>query len=382
MRRGFAPAVRGAASVGVALKPVHIALLTLALGACDAFDASRLASLQPIRQAPVRDAGSDEPDDQEPALDAAAPSDIEEPEAPPDAVGAPERDAADVVEEPEVVCDDEDGGTPEDSDGDGVLDCADACPFDPAKISAGLCGCSHPDNDGDGVVSCRGLRGALAHRYRFEGTGETLSDDRGNAAGTIRNTALTGDGSLALAGGTSNQYADLPDGLISGFTSVTVEAWVTWTGTESWQRVFDFGDNNSGIEGESGAGQTYLMLSPRVDDKALGAAFANAGPESAVFVQGTEALPAGTVQHVAVVLDDSNDQLRLYLNGRLVGTSLVTGSLAEIRDTSNWLGRSQYKTDGHFSGALHELRIYGGALSDAQLMLSFSSGTDPDFLAD
>jgi hypothetical protein len=226
------------------------------------------------------------------------------------------------------------------------------------------------------------LRGALAHRWRFDGTGASLRDEQGNAAGTIRNTALAGAGSLALAGGTSNQYVDMPDGLISGFTSVTIEAWVTWTGTESWQRIFDFGDNNSAVEGDNGVGQTYLMLSPRVKDAGFGAAYANAGPDSAVFVEGAAPLLAGSMQHVAVVLDDSNDQLRLYLNGRLVGSALVTGSLSAIRDTSNWLGRSQYKSDTAFSGALHELRIYGSALSDAQLMLSYASGENPDFLAD
>eukprot|EP00727_Mastigamoeba_balamuthi_P013262 m51a1_g8559 putative peptidase domain-containing protein (518) ;mRNA; r:166546-168378 len=38
-----------------------------------------------------------------------------------------------------------------DGDGDGHLDCYDACPGDPAKFdSAGLCGCGAPDSDSDG----------------------------------------------------------------------------------------------------------------------------------------------------------------------------------------------------------------------------------------
>lgn len=44
----------------------------------------------------------------------------------------------------------------EDTDGDGVPDCFDGCPADPAKTSPGACGCGVPDTDtdGDGVPNC------------------------------------------------------------------------------------------------------------------------------------------------------------------------------------------------------------------------------------
>lgn len=45
-----------------------------------------------------------------------------------------------------------------DSDGDGVPDCLDGCPMDPDKIAPGICGCGVvddlTDNDGDGVIGC------------------------------------------------------------------------------------------------------------------------------------------------------------------------------------------------------------------------------------
>ncbi|MCA9565545.1 MAG: hypothetical protein KC561_18735, partial [Myxococcales bacterium] len=43
-----------------------------------------------------------------------------------------------------------------DGDGDGTVDCNDACPSDPLKVEEGLCGCGAPDidSDGDGVVDC------------------------------------------------------------------------------------------------------------------------------------------------------------------------------------------------------------------------------------
>ncbi|HVY40240.1 MAG TPA: hypothetical protein VHM31_20010, partial [Polyangia bacterium] len=44
----------------------------------------------------------------------------------------------------------------DDRDHDGVADCADLCPSDPAKTVPGLCGCgvSDQDGDGDGVPDC------------------------------------------------------------------------------------------------------------------------------------------------------------------------------------------------------------------------------------
>gem|GEM_PF-2566491 len=43
-----------------------------------------------------------------------------------------------------------------DSDSDGVGDCTDECPDDPAKSAPGVCGCGNPDidTDGDGVFDC------------------------------------------------------------------------------------------------------------------------------------------------------------------------------------------------------------------------------------
>lgn len=355
----------------------------LALGACDALDAGRLAR-RTHASAAVADAGelgASSGDagtrDAASSRDAALPSRGEPPEPAGDAshLDAHEPDRA------ASPCDDEDGGAPSDSDEDGVPDCADACPLDPGKTQPGFCGCNHPDDDVGSVVSCRGLRGALVHRFRFSGEGTTAADDMSPSAGVVINTALTGQGAVSLKGGASDEYVDLPNGLISGLTNVTIEAWITWTGAPGrWQRIFDFGDSSAGAEDQRGEGASYLMLTPRTDDGELSAAYAKAGPASAIFVGTATPLPTDTEQHVALVFDDSNDQMRLYLNGGLVGAALVTESLSSIRDVNNWIGRSQYEWDPGFAGAVHELRIYDRALSDAQVMLSFASGAEPGFL--
>src|SRR5262252_9409417 len=103
----------------------------------------------------------------------------------------------------------------------------------------------------------------LTHRYSFEGAPGTafVADSVGTANGTLLGGgALTGDGKLNLLG--ASGYVDLPNGIISSLSNVTLEAWLTWNGGNQWQRIFDFGSNSSGENGQ-GTGQTYLALTPR-----------------------------------------------------------------------------------------------------------------------
>src|SRR5262245_29426140 len=59
------------------------------------------------------------------------------------------------------------------------------------------------------------LRRLLAHRYTFDGSGSNVLDSVGSAHGTSIGASLDGSGKLSLA--SSEQYVDLPSGLISAF---------------------------------------------------------------------------------------------------------------------------------------------------------------------
>ena len=72
---------------------------------------------------------------------------------------------------------------------------------------------------------------------------------------TINGNASLSGGSVALAGGNSNEYVRLPSGIVSTFENITLETWVTWNGGTAWQRIFDFG-------GKPGS---YMFLTPRSD---------------------------------------------------------------------------------------------------------------------
>lgn len=268
-------------------------------------------------------------------------------------------------------------GVPDDdSDGDLVANCNDACPDDSDKTDPGSCGCGLAEGPG-----CDGLVAALVHRYSFSGSGATATDAVGTANGMIMGTTLSGSGSLELAGTTSDEYVNLPNGIISELTSATIELWVTWAGGDAWQRVFDFGSNSAG-EDMQGTGETYLFLTPQHTDGngTLQAAFSlNGNGTDETNVSAAAPLPQGQETHVAVVIDASNNQMLLYVDGDLEGSTALSERLSGIVDENNWIGHSQFDDPG-FGGSLNEFRIYAEALSAAQIAKSFEAGPAPAFL--
>jgi hypothetical protein len=89
-----------------------------------------------------------------------------------------------------------------------------------------------------GCVYASTVSATLIHRYNFnEAPGSTtVIDSVSGSNGVIRQTTATGgalqgnpvtfDGSQASLDGTGG-YIDLPNGIVSGLTNVSIEMWVT-----------------------------------------------------------------------------------------------------------------------------------------------------------
>jgi len=273
--------------------------------------------------------------------------------------------------------------TPTDSDNDGTPDCTDGCPFDATTTTPGACGCGVPEN----TPLC------LVHRYSFNDTSSTIADSITIAGVSPKNgtgsttTVVPSGGKLTLAGGASNvlngQWVNLPAGTISSLgPSATFEVWVAWTPTlpNAWQRIFDFG-NSDMPAGMPGNGQTYLFLSPQSGPGPLRAAITLASNGASEDVaDGTGTLPTGTtLMHLAVVVDDANLKMTLYVNGVPNGNGATLRAhniLSQLKDQNNWLGRSQWAPDPLFQGTYDEFRIYSKALSPAQIAADFANGPD------
>jgi len=254
-----------------------------------------------------------------------------------------------------------------------------------------------------------GLRVGLIHRYSFEGFGTDAIDSVGGPSGNGRiiNSSLTGTGAIALAGGRSGQYVELPRFLLRNRNSITIEAWVHWSGyldtsgsPMRWQRIFDFGQGLTSVPGEqapSGTSATsYLFLTPRTEPRTaaevrdglarLRVAYQRPNsPQSVALdtqVSHTVALPSGVESHVAVVVDDPTHTMSLFLNGNRIAVTPADMQNVDLRyvyDVNNWLGRSQFSIDDGFAGNISEFRIYAIALSPPQVRASYDAGKDAVF---
>jgi hypothetical protein len=286
-------------------------------------------------------------------------------------------------------------GTPDtDGDGDGTPDCLDGCPADASKTQAGVCGCGKqdPPDGGGGAAYC--FKDSMIHRYAFNGTGTVATDSVGTADGSVQGgtnarqsggvVALSGD--LNSAGYAGEGFVALPSNILSGLTNATFEAWVTWdgagrTGGTAWQRIFDIGDQTG--TGSSAVGRTYLFVSASAGTTGgpLRAAYTTNGTTNETLINASSgALPTGTRKHIALVVDDPNNTMSLYLDGAVVGFVQLNGVLASINDNNCWLGRSQFAVDPEFNGSLDEFRIYNVALSATQVQSSFAAGPNPVYL--
>ncbi|HKO92500.1 MAG TPA: LamG domain-containing protein [Polyangiaceae bacterium] len=198
----------------------------------------------------------------------------------------------------------------------------------------------------------------------------------GGATGAIIATTLTGQGYVALSNGA---FVNLPNGLLSESNDRTLETWIVWNGGAAQQRIFDFGSSTEG-EGVRGNGQSFLSLSPDVGWGVVSIAYSLTGISGLTFLRGASALPTGRLTHLAVVIDSQTDKLALYVDGQLDASATMTLRLSQINDVNDWLGISQIATVPNLDARIHELRIYGTALSDELLALSFELGPDTNDL--
>ena len=218
----------------------------------------------------------------------------------------------------------------------------------------------------------------LIHKYTFASTGTVVSDSVGSVDGVLLGGATQdGTGRLQLDG--VDDYVEFPPGYLGTLASATFEAWYTWTDLDepNWARVMDFGDSSGGVGGQ-GFGLTYVALTPKSSDSGTPTAAVRLMP-SGSSTKGLAADPplVGVETHIALSIDAAAGQIKLYVDGVLEDTTPITLDLTSLVDDNNWLGRAQFQTNPYFEGSLTEFRVYGNALTDAQVAASFAVGADP-----
>jgi len=183
--------------------------------------------------------------------------------------------------------------------------------------------------------------------------GPVTNADTGGGQATGARVAGKLGNAVKLSG--SNEYVNLPTGIVSGLNDFTVSAWVNLGADPSWSRVFDFG---------SGTGD-YMFLTN--NGGGTGVRFAIQTGSGEQQLNANTHLPLNTWTHLAVTL--SGNTGTLYINGSAVATNTsMTAHPANLGNTNqNWIGRSQFGGDPYLNATVDDFQIYGHALSAADI---------------
>ena len=211
----------------------------------------------------------------------------------------------------------------------------------------------------------------LVHRYSFsETSGTNCADSIGGPAwnGTLPRGGTFASGQLTLASN-SQQYVQLPAGIISNYTIVTIDAWASFGTLPGACFFYGFGNTN-GTDGID-----YIFCQPRNGRIAITATNYSGEQNSIPNPSGNWSGLASL--HITSVYNPPAGYLALYTNGVLVSqNNAVTVPFTSVNAIVNYIGRSLYSGDSYFDVSLDEFRIYNGALSAIEIAASQALGPD------
>ena len=236
--------------------------------------------------------------------------------------------------------------------------------------------------------------------------GTTNLDLVASAPAVVRGNSATYTGkALRIPGGTTGNvamnamsaYIDLPNGIISAQTNVTVEIWATPLSAPSWARILDFGRCTEAGDGLGAAGEyTGVTTDPAPGSTSSYSDIMLSATEGTNYNQqrleakltGTNysfdaaiATTLGVQHHYAITFTDGvgtytnqGGRWQWYRDGYSAGLVDVNFHLASIADVNNWLGRSLWSGDANGNSDYAEVRISNVALSQRQLLANYELG--------
>ncbi|HEX3720343.1 MAG TPA: LamG-like jellyroll fold domain-containing protein [Verrucomicrobiae bacterium] len=222
----------------------------------------------------------------------------------------------------------------------------------------------------------------LEHRYSFI---SDASDSVGGSAwnGTLVNGTsginATIDNGLMLpgnsSGGGQTGYVSLPNGIIKGDTNITVECWVQASSVNTWAEIWDFGS--------SGSVNFALIQDSPTPNSQMRVAFTPSGNERDIDAP-TNLQPTSTSQYIVVTYNNTTLAADLYTNAVLYASTVLPAASTfsyspgtyggASGTTENALGNDVYG-DQQFGGAIYELRIWNGVVSQRYISASAILGS-------
>ena len=214
---------------------------------------------------------------------------------------------------------------------------------------------------------CAAASGPVA-AYSFDaGSGTTLADASGNAnhgsiAGAAWSQAGRSGGALSFDG--VDDLVTVADAAsLDLANALTLEAWVRPDTTAGWRTV---------VTKETTGNLVYGLFSSADTAPPAGIVTIGSSPLQEI-VRGSSALAVGAWRHLALTYDGA--ALRLYANGVEIGSRPVTGALANTSGPLQIGGNRVWAE--WFDGLIDDLRVYGRALSAAEIQTDMATPVAP-----
>ena len=256
---------------------------------------------------------------------------------------------------------------------------------------------------------------SVTHRWKFNDTGSAahgtvIPDAITGAPGMIVGNGATRTGTvLTLPGNTGGNnaatsiaaYFDLPNGIVSSKTNLTVEIWATIHSGRTWQRLFDFGRMNisgngapgeltstSNAPGATNASDNLMLAVQRGGDVNLQQLTARLDAAAEIKNETSLATTLNTQYHYVATFQSgaganptTGGRFTWYRNGVQAGFLDTNFKLNQLEDVNNWLGRSMWSSDSNSNISFNDVRIYDHVLSASQISANNSAGPDAAFPA-
>lgn len=215
------------------------------------------------------------------------------------------------------------------------------------KVKAVDCSRNQSEASAEISATANADKALIAH-YDFEdntndATANTL--DAVTAGSTSYSSLMKKSGKKSLYLKGSDSYLTLPPS-VGNLSEMTIAMWVNINNTNSWQRIFDFGN---------GTDQCFFLTPSNGNEMRL--VLKNGGEEQ---ILSTTKATTGW-HYIAVTL--APNAVTLYVDGKATTSTSITLRPSDFHPKRNYIGRSQFIADPFFVGYIDNLRIYNYALS-------------------